>query len=160
LTLVAPKFDVCVFHVTALSVLVRSVPPVPPATHTPFPYATEKILDDPKFEVCVFHVTASFVLVRNVPPAPPATHTPFPYATEKIPNVPKFDVCVDQKILVIFLDIFLFLRYTVEPSSFTQPGPGDCTPILISPSSKKLFIGLGILLRCIMTEDSRESIKD
>ena len=88
------KFDVCVFQVTALFVLVRSAPPLPPATHTPLPYATETMIDVPKFEVCVFHVTPSFVLVRSTPPEPPATHTPFPYATEEMFDVPKFDVCV------------------------------------------------------------------
>jgi hypothetical protein len=39
------KFDVCVFQVTALSVLVRSAPPEPAATHTPLPYATERMFD-------------------------------------------------------------------------------------------------------------------
>jgi hypothetical protein len=47
----APKFDVCVFHVTALFVLVRSAPPTPPATHTPFSYATEEMFDVPNPEV-------------------------------------------------------------------------------------------------------------
>jgi hypothetical protein len=154
------KFEVCVFQVTPSFVLVRNAPPPPPATHTPFAYATELILDDPNSEVCVFHVTPLSVLVRSAPPPPAATHTPLPYATEMIPDVPKFDVCVLQNLVIDLLSIFLFLRYTLEPSSFTQPAPGDCTPILISPSSKKLFIGLGILLRCRTTEDLRESMKE
>ena len=41
-----------------LSVLVRSLPGAPPATHTPFPYATALMFDVPKFDVCVFHCCA------------------------------------------------------------------------------------------------------
>jgi hypothetical protein len=76
--------------------MIPEVPVVPPAaTHTPLPYATEKIFDVPNWLVCVFHVTALFVLVRSAPPEPPATQTPFPYATEKITvPAPKFEVCV------------------------------------------------------------------
>jgi hypothetical protein len=72
------KFEVCVFQVTALSVLVRSTPPEPPAIHTPFAYATELILDDPKFDVCVFHVTPLSVEVLKIALVPPATKVPFP----------------------------------------------------------------------------------
>jgi hypothetical protein len=122
-------------------VLVRSVPAFPPATHTPLPYATDTIPVVPKFLVCVFQVTASFVLVRSVPAFPTATHTPLPYATEQIAVVPKLLVCVVKKQpFENFLTIFLLGNVTLDPSSFNQPGPGDCTPNLISPSSKKLFM--------------------